>query len=244
MFPMPGAVPGNGPARRETKYAFPRGDLPGLRRHLLDTCRRIRFHRDVSEVRSIYFDDEILSSCRANLDGLGRRRKVRIRWYDRLAPGSTVFFEIKWRRNLWTGKVRRELRCEPDLGEWSYREIGQGLARTLANEQRVFVARYPDPVALVAYQREHFLARDLGARLTLDYDLRFYDQRGARHPVARAGHSLPEFVILEVKTASDRSAGLQRLLHPFRPRPSRCSKYVYACRELGLIPGIGHSFEG
>jgi hypothetical protein len=240
----PGFVPGNGEARRETKYAFPRGDLPTLRRHLLDGCRRIRFNRDVSEVRSIYFDDEVLSSCRANLAGLGRRRKLRLRWYDRPSPGATGFLEIKWRRNAWTGKLRREIRCEPDLADWSYREIRSGLAGIVTNEQRAVLARYPDPVVLVAYRREHFLAPDIKARLTLDYDLTFYDQRGALRPTARVGHSLPDFVILEVKTAGDQVAGLQRLLHPFRPRPSRCSKYVYGCRELGLLPGLAHSFEG
>jgi hypothetical protein len=239
-----GPPPGSGQARRETKYAFPRGDLPGLRRHLLDVCRRIRFHRDVSEVRSIYFDDENLSACRANLDGIGRRRKVRLRWYDRAAPGSTGFFEIKWRRNVWTGKERREIRCQPDLRDWSYRQIRSGLSRVLADEHEAVLARHPDPVVLVGYQREHFFSPELRARLTLDYDLTFYDQRGASHPKTGTGHSLPEFVILEVKTAGDQAAGLQRILHPFRPRPSKCSKYVYGCRELGLIPGLRYSFEG
>jgi hypothetical protein len=44
-----------------------------LRRLLEVNGKRQVYNREVSVVRSVYFDDARLSACRANLDGLGRR---------------------------------------------------------------------------------------------------------------------------------------------------------------------------
>ena len=90
------AAPGSGPcfhiieddaalrahlARRvEVKYPFPGGDIGKLRSVLASNCRRVAYNEAVSTVRSVYFDDGLMSACRANLDGVGSRRKVRIRW--------------------------------------------------------------------------------------------------------------------------------------------------------------------
>ncbi len=78
---------------------------------------------DISTVNSVYFDDAALSTCQANLDGLGRRNKVRIRWYDTPQPGHSFFFEIKWRDNRVTGKHRLQMRASERLSELSYDTI-------------------------------------------------------------------------------------------------------------------------
>ena len=73
-------------SRREVKYAIPQMDVGKLRNLLQTNCRRLIHNDRVSVVRSIYFDDARLSACHANLDGLGMRRKLRLRWYDSLKP--------------------------------------------------------------------------------------------------------------------------------------------------------------
>ena len=102
-------------SRREIKYALVDTDVGKLRRLLEANCRRLIHNDEISVVRSIYFDDACLSSCRANLDGLGARRKLRLRWYDSLRPGTKFFVEIKWRDNRVTGKHRLEIRSEESI---------------------------------------------------------------------------------------------------------------------------------
>ena len=75
-------------ARRETKYVFTDQDKETLRHVLLRSCRPIRYAGPVSTVRSVYFDNPKLGSCRANLDGVGIRHKTRLRWYDQPEPGG------------------------------------------------------------------------------------------------------------------------------------------------------------
>ena len=92
--------------RRETKYILPNADVGKFRRLMETNGRRLTHNESISTVRSIYFDDVLLSDCQANLSGISHRMKVRLRWYDSLTPGEVLFFEIKWRDNRATGKHR------------------------------------------------------------------------------------------------------------------------------------------
>lgn len=221
--------------RSEIKYPMAVADLPKLRRLLEHRCRQQIHAREVSTVRSIYFDDLRLSACHANLSGLTERHKVRIRWYDRPLPGRDFFLEIKWRRNRRTGKHRQRILSHGPLADLPYREIQQQLIQHLPDQYVRWVLRYDQPTVLVQYRREHFVSDDGLVRLTIDYDLKFYDQTGKpsislRHPIA-----LPDLVVLEGKLAWGEEHRLKPLLASFRNRMGRCSKYVKACHALGWI---------
>jgi VTC domain len=97
--------------RREVKFVLTGSDIGTLRRVLETNTRRQIHNHEVSTVRSVYFDDARLSACQANLDGLGIRRKLRLRWYDQLMPGHEGYLEIKWRNNRVTGKHRMHVTC-------------------------------------------------------------------------------------------------------------------------------------
>ncbi len=221
-------------SRREIKYAIPQMDVGKLRRLLETNCRRLIHNDEISVVRSIYFDDAQMSACRANLDGLGVRRKLRLRWYDLLSPGRDFYFEIKWRDNRITGKHRLHLRSDRPLSELSYPQILANLEAVIPEHLKLDLLRYSEPIAIVQYNREHF-ATDDGLRITLDYDLTYYDQTG-RHRISTSfPRRLEGLLVLEGKTPIGREAELRRWLHPFSPRVGRCSKYVHGCCQLGLI---------
>ncbi|MDA7977545.1 MAG: polyphosphate polymerase domain-containing protein [Pirellulales bacterium] len=220
--------------RREVKYALPQMDIGKLRRLLEVNCQRLIHSGQVSVVRSIYFDDSRLSACRANLDGLGLRRKLRIRWYDTPMPGTKFFAEIKWRDNRATGKHRMQMCSDKPLAELSYEEIRRGLVDSIPEYLAADAARYHEPVVVVEYKREHFASSD-GLRITLDYDLRFYDQFAKRMISLTFPKPLEGFIVLEGKTPLGRESELRQWFHPLTPRATRCSKYVYGCREIGII---------
>jgi hypothetical protein len=221
-------------SRREVKFALAHMDVGKLRSLLETNCRRLIHNQRVSVVRSIYFDDFQLSACRANLNGVGLRRKLRLRWYDTLKPAQDFFFEIKWRDNRVTGKHRLQYRSERPLTSLPYARIRQNLEATVPKHLQRDLVRYSEPVVIVQYNREHF-ATDDGLRLTLDYDLTYYDQTGRQSISTSFPRRLEGLVVLEGKTPIGREGELRSWLHPFAPRVGRCSKYVQGCCQLGLI---------
>lgn len=222
--------------RRELKYLVSRKNLDLARELMESRFERVVFHRPVSVVRSIYFDTYRLATCQANLDGVGQRHKVRLRWYDQPLPDRQVYFEVKWRKNLVTGKYRSALTLQRPLGEISYQQLRRGLDEALPEGSRVYGQVYDEPVVVVQYQREHFMSRELGLRMTLDYDLVFFDQAGRSCPGLEFGVTLPKLALIEVKSAVPAPRDLVRLLRPLAKRVSRCSKYVHGCAQVGRIP--------
>ena len=237
-------APGDGlKARREVKYPLPGADVGKLRRLLEGSCRRVAYNARVSVVRSIYFDDWRLAACHENLGGVGKRRKVRLRWYDQPFPQDDFFFEIKWRNNCLTGKHRLGIGTLKPLSELSYGTIISDLTHALPEQYAEVLLWRPEPVVLVEYKREHFLSRDGQIRVTLDYNLVFYDQTGRHRPSLRFGVPMHDMVVLEGKTSSGQERALRGLLYPLAPRAARCSKYVHGCRLLGLMGRATPSFD-
>jgi hypothetical protein len=220
--------------RKELKFALPGADVGKLRR-LLEANGRRQIHNDaVSTVNSVYFDDARFSTCRANLDGLGRRTKVRLRWYDTPAPGQEFYFEIKWRDNRITGKHRLKIRSDQAACQLPYSAIVAALQHALPAQHRAAFVRYCEPAVLVRYRREHFTSDDGGLRATIDYGISYFDQTGKSYISTSFGLS-QDLVVLEGKVPVGREYDLATLLHPFGARLGRCSKYVNGCRMLGLV---------
>ncbi len=225
--------------RKEIKFAVPRADVAKLRQVFTGSCRCVAHNEAVSTVRSVYFDDTRLSALRANLDGLGRRRKLRLRWYDSLLPRKEFFLEVKWRNNRVTGKHRFQVNSNISLANLSYREIFAELQQSLPAQHQPTLMTYCDPIVLVEYKREHFHARDGGLRLTIDYDVAYYDQIGKRGVSTAFRQPLHDLVVVEGKTPVGRERELRDLLYPFASRAARCSKYVQGCQMLGLLAAHG-----
>ena len=222
--------------RRETKYILPNADVGKFRKLLEGNARRLVHNEPVSTVRSIYFDDALLSDCQANLDGISPRRKVRLRWYDSLTPNDVLFFEIKWRENRATGKHRLELRARQEVRDLSYRKIFDELIDILPPQYIADLIKRSDPIVMVEYRREHFASADGRLRLTLDYDLAFYDQTGKRSISTSFQFPMPDMFVVEVKGPESCQQEVKELLYPFAPRMGPCSKYVHGCCQLGLVP--------
>lgn len=221
--------------RRELKFVLENADVAKLREHLAGNGRRQIYNREVSVVRSIYFDDPRFSSCRANLDGLGRRYKLRLRWYDSPKPQHECYLEIKWRDNRVTGKHRLQVRSAESLARLSYKTIQAKLLETVPETFVPLLLRYCDPTLLVEYRREHFACPQNSLRATLDYGIVYYDQTGKRAIFTDFACTHEGLVVMEVKSPVGRERELRTLLHPFSPRVARCSKYVNGCHMLRLV---------
>jgi hypothetical protein len=221
--------------RRETKFVFEATDVRTIRALLQGSTKRLVHNQPVSIVRSIYFDDVSLSACHANLDGLGSRRKLRLRWYDQMKPGLDCYLEIKWRENRVTGKHRMRIKSDTPIGELRYRQLYDELMAVVPERLVANVVQYNEPVVIVEYKREHFASVDGRLRSTIDYDLKYYDQMGKQAISMRFPQCKPDFIVLEGKTPVGSECELREMFYPLQLRAQRCSKYVHGCAMLGLV---------
>ncbi len=223
--------------RRETKYALPHADAGKVRSILEANCRAVSHAGPVSHVHSIYFDDVCLNACGENMEGVARRTKVRLRWYDSPFPQERFFFEVKRRRGTLTSKERYCLRANAPLEALPYRQMVRALSRILPDSTGELLRARPCPVVLVVYARRHYVSRSGTVRITLDEGVRGYDQSGRARPCRAMARHLDGLVILEVKTPPGAEDTIPRLLHPLRLRVTKSSKYVQCCQALGAATG-------
>lgn len=222
-------------SRREFKCTLSSERVDAVRQLLEANGQRQVFHRRVSHVRSLYFDDAAFSACRANLQGLGQRRKLRLRWYDRTLPGREAFLEIKWRDNRTTGKHRLCLRTSESFWTLPFPAMWAELAAAVPAAYLPILLQYSEPTLLVQYCREHFVALERPLRVTLDYHIRYFDQTGKRSISTSFGQLHEGLAVLEGKLPPGCERELRSFLQPLTPRFGRCSKYVHGCQLVGLV---------
>ena len=228
------SVPAGAP-RREMKFALPHADLGKLETVLGTNFRRVRYQDASTVVRSIYLDDERLSGYHESVDGTGTRRKVRLRWYNDDDREGRFFFEVKKREFDLVIKERVALQSRVALGELTYREIARNLDATLSPRHRENLSRQQSPILLCEYRRQYFEGADRRQRVTVDSDLKWYCQSGRDRLSRRFGVELSHLVVVELKTPPGSTLGALRHLRPLRLAPSRSSKYVVGCQQLGLV---------
>ena len=222
--------------RREVKFALTNADSAKVRSILKVNCRPVvHGGGPVSKVQTIYFDDARLSACYENLDGVPRRAKLRLRWYDDGDEEGRLFFEIKRRVDSLVYKERFAIRSRVPLAGMAYDEILTELRRILPAPAREALLAHSDAVAMSEYRREYFSTPGSPARITLDEGIVSYSQVGSTRPSKRFGVRDDQLVILEAKLPPQHDSELRELLHPLAPHLTKSSKYVRACQRLGLL---------
>jgi len=177
-------------------------------------------------VNSIYFDTQRLDSFNDHISGVPVRRKLRYRWYGenlRIARNGQV--EVKNKSELAGWKLVEKL--HPDFlledNNWAYlmdemRAASSGVIKELLSVSR--------PVLLTVYYREYYVSADQQVRLTIDSNLKGFDQFLYSRPNLMFCNPGNEQVILELKSKVSQVAELASVLSHFPVRAGRYSKYV------------------
>lgn len=220
--------------RHECKHEISHSDLTILRTRLRAVLQPDRHGADGRyAVRSIYFDDPWDTALREKLDGVDRREKFRIRYYD--GDASLIHLEKKSKQGglgtkrkapLTAAQVQAVLDGET---EWM-RDEDDPLVRELYVKMRTRGLR---PRTIVDYTREAFTFAPGNVRVTLDYDLRtclscagFLDPGCVTLPVWDAP------IILEVKWDEFLPGAVRDAVQLPGRRTRSFSKYA-ACRMYG-----------
>ena len=220
--------------RHEWKHQISLSDQLAVRARLRAVCRAdSHAAHGQYQVRSLYFDNLADKALREKLDGVDRREKFRIRYYD--YDTSLIRLEKKSKRNGLGRKVSAPLTAEEAgalaEGRWDWMPAsGRDLVLELYSKMKSQGLR---PRTIVDYTREAFVYAPGNVRVTLDYDIRtglrctdFLNPDCVTVPAGDAP------AILEVKWDAYLPAVIQDAVQLPGRRAGAFSKYA-ACRVYG-----------
>ena len=212
--------------RYELKQVYPELYLPELRSwvHLHPAGFRIAY--PPRWVNSIYLDTHGLDTFNDHISGVPVRRKLRYRWYGKdLHVAHDGQVEVKNKSELAGWKLIEKL--SPDFlledNSWpklvdEMRAASSGVIKELLSVSR--------PVLLTVYYREYYVSADGRFRLTIDSNLKGYDQFLYPRPNLIFCNPSDGQVILELKSEVSLAGELADVLSHFPVRAGRYSKYV------------------
>ncbi len=159
--------------RHELKHEINVSDMIALRQRLRAVAKPdIHGKQGKYEIRSLYFDNLQDQALREKLDGVNRREKFRIRYYDR--NPSLIHLEKKSKRNGLGSKESALLTMKEAqaivLGDFRWMmESDRELVRELYTK---ILSKGLRPKTIVDYTREAFVCGPGNVRITLDYNIR------------------------------------------------------------------------
>jgi len=223
--------------RHELKYEIDYGTFLALRSRLRpvmkpdshagqDGCYR---------VRSIYFDNLDDKALREKINGVSRREKFRIRYYN--DDFSFILLEKKMKHNSLC------LKCDAQISEQECRAVLEGRWEWMPEHSSDLVREFYcklkggqlRPRVLVSYLREPYIYPAGNVRVTFDSQIRtsLYHRRFLEKQVRDiSALDAPGQMILEVKYDNFLPEIISLLLQSGRIRQGAFSKYG-VCRRFG-----------
>lgn len=219
--------------RHELKYMITYHDYYNLSSIMDSLMKRDEHSGDGGYfIRSLYFDDVYNSCYREKEDGVGRRRKYRIRTYN--MDDGFIRFEIKDKFGNYISKqsavitaeqCRQMMDCDYDF----MLDSGSQTLRMGYIDARTKLLR---PKVLVDYFREVFVCEEGNVRITFDSELRA--GIGSNDILNPNVITLPAMdddkLILEVKYDDFLPLSIKRILSPLNRWQSSVSKF-WLCRK-------------
>lgn len=220
--------------RHEWKHIISLSDMIVLQGRLPAVMRHDAHTKDGKyEVRSLYFDNLSDKALREKLDGINRREKFRIRYYN--GDSSLIHLEKKSRVNGLGSKVSTVLTAAEAQaivnGDYSWM---QASSRPLVTElYSKMHSQQLRPKTIVDYTREPYIFPAGNVRVTIDYNirtgLRCIDFLNPACPTIPAGDAP---IILEVKWDAYLPDIIRDAVQLDSRSASAFSKYA-ACRIYG-----------
>ena len=184
--------------RYELKLVCPQAKLAAARSWILQHPEGMRVAYVPRLVRSLYLDTPALNSFEANVAGVSRRQKLRLRWYgSSTGRVENPVLELKFKENTEGGKRREKLNWMLDWKRPYFILLGE-LRQAAGAKWASWLSGATEAVLLNQYAREYYVSPDGQLRMTLDYDLRAFDQRLLGRPNLRQALPLPATAIIEI----------------------------------------------
>lgn len=179
-------------------------------------------------VQSIYLDTYSDKALYDNLDGISYREKVRLRWYGLAFDSVDGTLECKVRENVLGWKHTVSL-AEPVRIEGINRcDFINDLLRQVPPAWAEKISRGLEPVQWISYLREYYMTVNGKLRITIDRDLKAFNQRHRFVLSCRYPSPMPEVIIVEAKCSPEDHGEVRAFLESFPLFVDKCSKFVMA----------------
>jgi SPX domain protein involved in polyphosphate accumulation len=187
------------------------------------------------QVNNIYFDTYNLDTYNDHVDSASERRKLRFRWYGEDLTRAEGQFEIKEKNERVGWKLVQQVKTMLELENCDWSEAQWAMRNDLREAQNglfLEMLQVSRPLVLNCYRREYYETANGQVRLTLDYDLRAYDQWMAARPNLTFCVPTLDRMVIELKCDVRYAGYLADVLAEFPLRVNRNSKYISALDPL------------
>ena len=225
------------PYRHELKYSVPYADYLSIRSRLRSIMTPDP-HTNADgryQIRSIYFDNYQDKALIEKTDGIAKREKFRIRWYN--DDFTFITLEKKMKINnlclKYDARITKE-ECQKILdGDLDFmKNHPEGLVKELYSKM---IYQRLKPKVLVSYIREPYIYTPGNVRITFDSEIRtsLYSREFMQEKVEDiSATDMPKDMILEVKYDAFLPEIIQDFIQVKDVRQQAFSKYG-ACRRYG-----------
>jgi len=215
--------------RYELKVAGQEASYHRLRMALELQPEAIRTLYPPRQVQSIYLDSHFGCALEENLAGISHREKLRLRWYGAETRGVVGKLELKVRENMLGWKRTTQVDRRLDVQGALRSEFARELQASFPDAWRIRMAGL-EPAQWISYEREYFITADHKVRLTIDRNVRTWDQRWRGRLSARALDETPKgrIFVLELKCSPEAIEVAEALVQRLPWPVGRCSKFVLA----------------
>jgi hypothetical protein len=212
--------------RLEVKEVFKCEDLRLLDRAIKLSSFSFRKTFPTRRVNSVYFDTIKMDLLTQSLEGNRDRKKIRIRWYGDKKKECDATLEIKNKKGVvsWKNLYEKQIVVNPTANRWSNLFKYDSDNLYLKNTFKLYL-----PASIVSYKRDYYESRNKKIRITIDKDLRTYQQLSRLKVNFSRFKDHSSLVIMEVKTSYDEEKMLKYVLQDFPFSAKRFSKY---CESL------------
>jgi len=212
--------------RIELKDVFTRDDLPLIEKAI--KLSRFSFYKPYlnRKVNSLYFDDLRYSALEESIEGNSLRTKKRLRWYGDSKNKNNAVLEFKKKLGTYSWKeLYRNYYCiNPIAQKWS------DFIQPLINDATLPLKKISDtPASIVTYDREYYSSFDNNIRVTLDRNIKTYQQTNLLRPNFSFHRKHSSKIILEIKVSVENSGLIREVFRDIPFNPQRFSKY---CESL------------
>ena len=212
--------------RIELKDVFTANDLPSIEKSI--KFSRFSFYKPYPsrKVNSVYFDNLRFSALEESIEGNSLRTKKRLRWYGDSKTKNNAVLEFKKKLGTYSWKeLYRNCYCiNPIALKWS------DFTQPLLNDATLPLKNISDtPASIVTYDRDYYSSFDNRVRLTIDRNLKTYQQNNILRPNFTFHRKHTNTIVLELKVNAEDSNLIRRVCCDIPFNPQRFSKY---CESL------------